>query len=180
MPVNQPGLYGLLAEFPGPTELVNAARCAHNEGYRRVDAYSPFPVDGLAEALGFHRSGMPMVMFLGGLTGAVAGYLMQWWIAAVDYPINVGGRPLNSWPLFIPVVFEMTVLISALAGVFGLLGLCGLPMPYHPLFNAPRFALASRDRFFLCIEANDPRFDPDATRRFLEAQHAREVSEVPR
>src|SRR4051794_37843880 len=180
MAVSQPGLYGLLAEFPGPTELVEAARRAHEEGYRRVDAYSPFPVDGLAEALGFHRTGMPMVMFLGGLTGAVAGYLMQWWIAAVDYPLNVGGRPLNSWPLFIPVVFEMIVLISALAGVFGLLGLCGLPMPYHPLFNAPRFALASRDRFFLCIESSDPRFDRDATRRFLEALHPREVSEVPR
>jgi len=180
MPVSQPGLYGLLAEFPGPTELVEAARRAHEEGYRRVDAYSPFPVDGLAEALGFHRTGMPLVMFLGGLTGAVAGYLMQWWIAAVDYPLNVGGRPLNSWPLFVPVVFEMTVLISALAGVFGLLGLCGLPMPYHPLFNAPRFALASRDRFFLCIESSDPRFDRDATRRFLEALRPREISEVPR
>jgi hypothetical protein len=179
MPVNQPGLYGLLAEFLGPTELVEAARSAHQAGYRRVDAYSPFPVDGLAEALGFHRTGMPLVMFLGGLTGAVGGYLMQWWIAAVDYPLNVGGRPLDSWPLFIPVIFEMTVLISALAGVFGLLGLCGLPMPYHPLFNAPRFALASRDRFFLCIESRDPRFDRVATQQFLETLQPREVLEVP-
>ena len=178
MPVSEPGLYGLLAEFAGPTELVEAARCTHEAGYRRVDAYSPFPVDGLAEALGFHRSGMPLVMFLGGLTGCVAGYLMQWWIAAIDYPINVGGRPNNSWPMFMPVTFEMTVLLAGLTAVFAVLALNGLPMPYHPVFNVPRFALATRDRFFLCIEATDPRFDRAATREFLQGLHPREVSEV--
>ena len=178
MPVSQPGLYGLLAEFPGPTELVEAARRAHEEGYRRVDAYSPFPVDGLAEALGFHRTGMPMVMFLGGLTGAVAGYLMQWWIAAVDYPLNVGGRPLNSWPAFIPVTFECTVLGASLAAFVGMLALNGLPQPYHPVFNVPAFGRASRDRFFLCIESTDPKFDRYATESFLKDLHPLGVSEV--
>jgi hypothetical protein len=172
-------IYGLLGEFANPTDLVRAVRAAREKGYRRMDAYTPFPIEELAEALDFHKTRVPLVMFLGGLAGCVGGYLMQYYCAAVGYPINIGGRPLNSWPSFIPVTFELTVLCSALAGVFGLLALCGLPMPYHPLFNVPRFALASRDRFFLCIEAADPKFDLEETRRFLVETGAGELSEVP-
>lgn len=175
----RPPIYGLLAEFDRPAELLDAVRRARAEGYRRLDAFSPYPVEGLAHALGFHRTRMPLVMFLGGLTGCVGGFLMQYWMEAIDYPLNVGGRPLNSWPAFLPVTFELTVLLSSLAGVFGLLGLCGLPMPYHPLFNVPRFARATRDRFFLCVEATDPRFDRAATRQFLAGLNPREVTEVP-
>jgi hypothetical protein len=174
------GPYGLLAEFDNPTDLVAATRRAYQEGYRRMDAYSPFPIEEVSEALGFHRSRMPLVMFLGGLTGCIGGFLLQYWCNAIDYPLNVGGRPLNSWPSFIPITFELTVLISALSGVFGLLALCGLPMPYHPLFNVPRFAHATYDGFFLCIEAADPRFELEGTRQFLTGLRPREVTEVPR
>jgi hypothetical protein len=176
----RPGIYGLLAEFKDPTALVEAARQAYAAGYRRMDAYTPFPVEGLAEALGFRRTRVPLIVFIGGLVGALTGYGMQYWCNAVDYPINVGGRPLNSWPSFLPVTFELTVLFAALAGVFGLLALCGLPMPYHPLFHVPRFAQVSRDRFFLCIEHTDPKFDHEATRQFLAGLGPRgEVMEVP-
>jgi len=178
MPVRPP-IYGLLAEFATPDELVHAAHCARSEGYRSLDAYTPFPVEELSEALGFRRTRMPLVMFIGGLLGCVGGFFMQYYIAAISYPINIGGRPLNSWPAWIPITFELTVLISALSGVFGLLGLCGLPQPYHPLFNVPGFARATRDRFFLCVEATDPQFDRQATRQFLEGLHAKEVVEVP-
>jgi hypothetical protein len=173
------GLYGLLAEFDNPTQLVQATRRTHQQGYRKMDAYSPFPIEELGEALGFERTGMPLVMLIGGLTGFIGGFLLQYYCAAITYPLNIGGRPLNSWPSFIPVVFECTVLLSALAGVFGLLGLCGLPTPYHPLFNVPRFAHATRDGFFLCVEAADPQFDLEATRQFLAGLGAREVMEVP-
>jgi hypothetical protein len=174
------GIYGLLAEFADPTALVHAVRQAHAAGYRRMDAYTPFPVEGLSDALGFRRTRVPLVILLGGLAGGVGGYLMEYWCNVVDYPINVAGRPLHSWPSFVPVTFEMTVLLAALAGVFGLLALCGLPMPYHPLFNVPRFAQASRDRFFLCIEQADPKFDRTATRQFLAGLQPRgEVMEVP-
>jgi len=178
MPVRPP-VWGLVAEFGSATALVRAVECARRDGYRRLDAFAPYPLEELAEALGFPKTRMPMVMFLGGLIGCVGGYFMQWWIAAVDYPLNVGGRPLNSWPLFIPVTFELTVLISAVAGVFGLLALCGLPMPYHPLFNVPRFARASQDKFFLSVEATDPRFDRAATREFLLSLKPDSVAEVP-
>jgi hypothetical protein len=172
-------LYGLLAEFDNPTALVHAVRRAREEGYRRLDAYTPYPVEELTEALEFRRTRMPLVIFIGGVVGCVSGYLLQMYCAAWDYPINVGGRPLNSWPAFIPVMFELTVLIASLAAVFGLLGLCGLPRPHHPLFNVPRFALATRDRFFLCIEKRDPRFDLETTRAFLRELNPAEVSEVP-
>jgi hypothetical protein len=175
----RPPIYGLLAEFKDPHELVHAAHRAHAEGYRSLDGYSPFPVEELSEALGFRRTRMPLVMFIGGVLGCVGGFVLQYWCAAVSYPINIAGRPLNSWPAWVPVMFELTVLISALSGVFGLLGLCGLPEPYHPLFNVPSFAHATRDRFFLCIEATDPRFDRQLTRQFLEGLHAVEVVEVP-
>jgi hypothetical protein len=173
-----PPIYGLLAEFRDANALVEAAARVHGAGYRRLDAYTPFPVEGLAEVLGFHERRLPMVVLAGGLAGAAAGYGLQYWVSAIAYPLNVGGRPLHSWPAFIPVTFELTILVAALAAVLGMLALNGLPMPYHPVFNVPRFALASRDRFFLLIEAADPRFDRAETRRFLEGLGPREVSDV--
>src|SRR5262249_5419205 len=138
-----------------------------------------FPVEGLAEAIGFRRSRLPLIVLIGGLIGCVGGYLLQYYSAVVDYPLNIGGRPTHSWPSFVPVTFELTVLTASLSAVLGMLGLNGLPMPYHPLFNVPRFALASRDRFFLCIEATDPLFDREGTRQFLLSLAPREISEVP-
>lgn len=173
-----PRLHGLLAEFDSPDALVTAGRRAVLEGYRELDAYTPFPIEALHEALGFHRTRVPLVVLLGAITGAVAGYGLQYWASAIAYPLNVGGRPYHSWPAFVVVTFEMTVLFAALAAVFGMLALNRLPQPYHPIFNAPRFALASRDRFFLAIEARDPKFDLVATRRFLESFNPREVTEV--
>jgi hypothetical protein len=174
-----PGLYGLLAEFETPTALVEAVRSARQAGYTRMDAYSPFPIEQVSEALGFTRTKMPLLILIGGITGALSGYALQYYCAAVSYPINIGGRPLNSWPSWIPVTFELTVLFASLTAVFGLLALCGLPMPYHPLFHVPRFARATRDGFFLCIEAADPRFDRAATNEFLAGLNPREVTEVP-
>jgi hypothetical protein len=171
-------LYGVLAEFNTPDELLAATRRAREAGYQQMDAYTPFPVEGLAEALGFQRTGLAFLVLLGGIVGGVGGYVMQYWMAAIDYPLNVGGRPLHSWPSFIPVTFELTILVAALAAVLGMLALNGLPMPYHPLFNVPRFELATRNSFFLCIEARDSKFDRDETRRFLESVKAREVSDV--
>jgi hypothetical protein len=172
-------LYGLLAEFDNPTDLLLAARRAHEEGYRKMDGYSPFPVEGLAEAMGFERDRMPLVVLIGGMLGCAGGYLMQWWISAVSYPINVGGKPYHSWPAFFVVTFEVTVLCAGLSALFGMLGLNGLPMPYHPLFHVPRFEFATRDRFFLCIEAADPSFDLVRTRQFLEGLGGHGISEVP-
>ncbi len=164
-----PRIYGLIAEFDSPDALLEAARRAHAEGYRRMDAHTPFPIEGLAEAIGFRRTRLPLVVLVGGIIGCVGGFLMQYYISVIAYPLNVGGRPLNSWPAFIPVTFETTILAAALAAVIGMLALNRLPMPYHPVFNVPRFRLATRDRFFLCIEATDPKFDRDETRRLLES-----------
>lgn len=172
------GLYGLLAEFDGPEDLVEAARRAEGEGYKRKDAYTPFPVEGLAEALGFRRAKLPFLVLCGALAGGLGGYLLQYYALVVYYPMNIGGRPLHSWPAFIPVTFEMTVLGGAIAAVLGMLALNGLPRPHHPLFSVPRFELASRSHFFLCIEARDPRFDRQKTREFLESLQPREVIEV--
>jgi hypothetical protein len=171
-------MYGLIAEFDNPEALVGAARRAFGEGFRKMDAYSPFPVEGLAEALGFHRTRVPLIVLTGGILGCLGGFFLQYWLAVIDYPINVGGRPLNSWPSFIPVTFELTILIAALSAFFGVLALNGLPMPYHPVFNVDRFELASRNRFFLLIEAADPRFDSAGTRRFLETIGSHGVYEV--
>ncbi|MGH9767346.1 MAG: DUF3341 domain-containing protein [Blastocatellia bacterium] len=167
-----------MAEFDNPTAIVTATRRAYAEGYRRMDTYTPFPVEGLAEEMHFHRTGVPLIVLLGGLAGCLGGYFLQYWIAAIYWPLNIAGRPLNSWPMFIPVTFELTVLVAALSALVGMLALNGLPHPYHPVFNVPRFELASQDRFFLCIEASDPRFDRAATRSFLEGLSPREVSDV--
>jgi hypothetical protein len=171
-------IYGLMAEFDNPSALVAAARQARAAGYRRMDAYTPFPVEGLAEALELGSTRVPLLVLIGGLLGAGLGYFMQYYLMAVDYPINIGGRPYHSWPAFIPVTFEMTVLVAGVFAVLGMLALNGLPMPYHPVFNVPGFALASRDRFFLCIEAVDVKFDREGTRRFLESLAPRSVNEV--
>jgi Protein of unknown function (DUF3341) len=171
-------MYGLLAEFEEPEGLLAAARRAYGEGYRRLDAYTPFPLEGLAESIGVRRTGISLLVLMGGIVGCVTGFSLQYWISVVSYPLNVGGRPYNSWPSFIPVTFELTVLFAAFAAVVGMLALNGLPMPYHPVFNVPRFALASRDRFFLCIEATDSKFNAVETREFLESLDACAVSEV--
>jgi hypothetical protein len=175
----RPPIYGLLAEFEHPGDLLAAVGAARTDGFTKLDAFTPFPVEGLAAALGFRRTSVPMVIFIGGLIGCLGGFFMQWFASVVHYPLNVGGRPFNSWPAFIPVTFELTVLFGALAAVLGMLGLNGLPMPYHPLFHVPSFALATKDRFFLCIEARDSRFDRERTRQFLEGLHPAAVSEVP-
>jgi len=177
-PIHLPHVYGLLAEFERPEELVEAARRAREAGYRRMDAYTPFPIHGLSDALGFGRTKLPLVVLAGGLIGCATALGMQWFSTTIHYPINVGGRPLASWPSFIPITFELTVLFAAVFAVLGMLGMNGLPMPYHPVFNAPRFAFASRDRFFLCIEAKDPLFNERSIRAFFESVGAREVVEV--
>lgn len=171
-------VYGLLAEFGDPESILEAVRRAREAGYRRMDAFTPFPVEGLSEELGFHRSAVPAVVLTGGLIGAVGGYLLQYWLNVLDYPINVGGRPLHSAPMFVIVAFELTILAAALFAVLGMLALNKLPMPYHPVFNVPDFALASTNRFFLAIEAADGRFDPVGTREFLQALGPKGVWDV--
>ncbi len=172
------GLYGLMAEFTTPEALVAATQRAYADGYRKMDAYTPMPVDGLPEALGSTRTWVSTLVLLGGLTGCVGGFGLMYWITCIAYPMNVGGRPMYSWPAYIPPTFETTILLSALTAVIGMLALNGLPQPYHPVFNVPRFQLASQDRFFLCIEAADPRFNLEATKGFLKGLGPQEVSEV--
>jgi Alternative complex III, ActD subunit len=174
----QPPVHGLMAEFSDPGELVTAAERTRTAGYTRFDCYTPFPIEELAEAMGQHHSRLPLLVLIGGILGMVGGFALCYWTSVISYPIIVGGRPFNSWPSFIPITFETTVLSAALFAVLGMLGLNGLPMPYHPVFNVPRFALASRDRFFLCIEANDPKFDIDETWAFLSRMQPRQVSQV--
>jgi hypothetical protein len=172
------GLYGLLAEFHTPEALIEATRRAYKDGYRQMDAYTPMPLEGLPEALGSQRTWVSTLVFLGGAAGCVGGFGLMFWITCIAYPMNVGGRPFYSWPAYIPPTFEMTILLASLTAVIGMLALNGLPQPYHPVFNVPRFQLASQDRFFLCIEARDPRFNLDATKAFLLALGPVEVSEV--
>lgn len=172
------GLYGLMAEFDTPESLVEATRRCYKDGYRKMDAYTPMPVDGLPEALGSTRTWVSTFVFLGGLAGCVGGFGLMVWITCIAYPMNIGGRPFYSWPAYIPPTFEMTVLFASLTAVIGMFALNGLPEPYHPVFNVPRFQLASQDRFFLCIEAVDPRFNLEATKSFLHGLGPVEVSEV--
>lgn len=176
-PVTTP-LYGLMAEFESPDSLMAAAHRAREAGYKKMDAYTPFPIEGLDEALGFHPSRLPLIVLIGGLLGAALGYGLQYWISVIDYPILVGGKPYHSWPAFIPVTFELMILLASFSAFIGMFALNGLPMPYHPVFNVERFTLASNDRFFLCIEAADPKFDQDGTRKFLEQCQPAAISEV--
>ena len=173
-----PPLYGVIAEFDGPADLVHAARKTYEAGYRRINGYSPYPIEELSEAIGFTHTRLPLIVFIGGVFGALAGYFMQYYIEVIDYPLNVGGKPYNSWPAFIPITFEMTVLCAAFAAVLGMLVLNKLPQPYHPVFNAPNFALATRDRFFLAVEANDPQFDHAEVVQLLKSLNAIEVNDV--
>ena len=174
----EPSIHGLMAEFDRPTALVAAAEKARLAGFRNMDAYTPIPIEELEEALGLKRTRLPMLVFLGGLVGGLGGYSLEYWTQTIAYPMNVGGRPFHSWPQFIPVTFETTVLGAALTAFIGMWALNRLPQPYHPVFNVPEFARASNDRFFLCIEATDPRFDRSATRQFLEGLNPVGVSEV--
>jgi hypothetical protein len=167
-----------MAEFEKPEQVVHAAEMAYQAGFRKMDAYSPYAVEGLAEAIGFRRTRIPLIVLIGGISGALTAYVMQWYSAALDYPVNVGGRPLHSWPAFIPITFELTVLFAALAGLIGMLWLNALPKPYHPVFNTPEFQLASQTRFFLCLEATDPNFEANRVREFLSSLGPLKVLEV--
>ncbi|MFN8489431.1 MAG: DUF3341 domain-containing protein [Caldilineaceae bacterium] len=171
-------LYGLMAEFRDEHELLKATRSAYDQGFRRMEAYTPFLVEELAEILGVRGRRLPLIVLAGGILGGGGGLLMQWFSATIHYPLNIGGRPYTSWPSFIPVSFELTILFASIFGLLGMFALNGLPQPYHPVFNVPDFTQASRDRFFLCIEARDPHFDLDQTRQFMEGLGAQGVFEV--
>jgi hypothetical protein len=173
-------IYGISAEFDDPGDLLEAARAARLAGYKRMDAYTPFPIEGLHEELGAPKTKLPLIVLCGGIFGCFGGFFMEWFAYCIQYPMNIGGRPDNSWPLFIPVTFELTILFAALSAVFGMLALNGLPEPYHPMFNVERFALASRDKFFLCIEAVDPLFEREKTRAFLATMNTANISDVER
>ena len=176
---SSPPLYGVMAEFLTADELIAATRAARLAGYTRMDGYSPYPIGEVADELGFPRSEIGAIMFIGGVCGATVGFLMQSWFAVVDYPLNIGGKPYWSWPQFIPVTWALLVLTACLSGVFGLFALCGLPQPYHPVFNVGRFARATRDRYFLCIEVTDPKFDVAGVRSFLSTLRPEDIAEVP-
>jgi hypothetical protein len=176
--VKRPPIYGLMAEFPDPISVVDAARRVRAAGYRKVDAFSPYPIEELSEALEFHKSKLPLLVLIGGAIGLVGGYGLQYWVSVVDYPLNIGGRPFHSWVAFIPPTFETTILVAALTAVFGMLALNGLPEPYHPVFNVPRFEHASQDKFFLLVESTDPKFDRSGTLDFLKGLDPNEVNEV--
>ena len=174
-----PTLYGLMAEFETPTELVNACKAAYAEGYREMDAYSPFPIEEASEAIGFHKSAVPLIVLLGGILGGLSGFGLQYWINVIAYPLNIGGKPYDSWPAFIVPTFEMTILFAGLCGMFGMFALNGLPQPYHPVFNVDKFSAVTRDKFFLCVEATDPKFDLVGTQQFIERLKPLSISEVP-
>ena len=171
-------VYGLMAEFHTAEELVEAVHKVHDAGFKHVDAFTPYPIEEVSHALDLPRSKMPLIVLCGGIAGGLGGYFLQYWSQVLEYPMNIGGRPFHSWPAFIVPTFEMTILFGALSAVLGMFALNGLPQPYHPVFNVPGFALASRDRYFLVIEARDPKFNLEETRRFLLDLHASEVSDV--
>jgi hypothetical protein len=173
------GTYGVIAEFTSPAELMTAAEAARDAGYTEMDAFSPFPIHGLHEAVGMKSTGMSALVLGGGIIGGISGFFMCWYANVLSYPLNIGGKPFNSWPAWIPITFECTILVASFAAVLGMLALNGLPMPYHPVFNVRRFDQASRDKFFLVIQARDPKFDFDGVWQFLEALHPREVVDVP-
>ncbi len=172
-------VYGLMAGFDSAQELVAAAHKAHDEGYKKMDAYSPFPIEGLAEAIGFHKNGVALVVLIGGLIGGLSAYALQYWVAVITYPVNIGGRPYHSWPSFIIVTFELTILFAGLSSAIGMLALNGLPQPYHPVFNVAEFAKASDNKFFLVVFSSDPKYDAARTRSFLTGLSPRMVAEVP-
>jgi len=171
-------LYGVMGEFETTEQLIRAVQKVREAGYRHFEAYSPFPVEGLSEAMGLKRNLVPLITLIGGLCGGLGGFFFQYWVAAITYPQIIGGRPFNSWPAFIPVTFELTILGAALSAVFGMLALNKLPQPHHPVFNVHRFSHATTDRFFICIEGRDPKFHIADTARFLQGLHAHHVSEV--
>ncbi len=170
--------YGLMAEFDSTQALLDAAHKVREAGYTRTDAYSPMPIHGVAEALGMKERKVAPIILTGGLTGVVVGYGLQYWTSVIAYPMNIGGRPMYSWVAWIPPMFEMTILFAAFAAVFGMLAMNGLPQPYHPVFNAPRFKLASSEKFFLLVEASDPKFDAVKTRALLASLNPHEVVTV--
>jgi hypothetical protein len=178
-PVTSFPIYGYLAEFDDAEPLLAACKAARAEGFTVMEAYTPLPLHEVSEVLG-HKNRLPLLVLIGGIVGLLGGLALQYWTSVIAYPINVGGRPLASWPAFVVPAFETTILCAAGAAVFGMLALNGLPQPYHPVFNVPLFELASRNRFFLMILSRDPRFDMESTRAFLESQPALTVSEVPR
>lgn len=175
----QAELYGLMAEFTDEHRFLSAVQRTHDAGYQAVDAYSPFPVEGVADALDYHRTWLPQITLIGGIIGLIGGYSMQYWAAVLAYPINVGGRPLNTWPMFVPITYELTILVAAWVALLGMLVMNGLPQPYHPVFNVPQFARASQDRFFVVVKAGDPAFDYAATCGLLEGLQPRGVYDVP-
>ena len=177
--MSRPGLYGLLAEFDSAAGIVAAARRVHAEGYRKVDAYTPYPMEEVLDALHLHETHVPKIVLAGGIAGLLGGFGLQYYCSVIAYPLNIGGRPMAAWPAWVVPSFETTVLLAALAAVFGTLALCGFPQPYHPVFNVPSFSSASRDRFFLCIESGDPKFDREKTEEFLKGLGANAVEEVP-
>jgi len=173
------GTYGVMAEFNDAQALLDAANTTREAGYKNFDAYSPFPIHGLSEAVGFHHTRLSAVVLIMGILGGLGGFVMCWYANVISYPLNIGGKPYNSWPAWIPITFECAILLAAFGAVFGMLALNGLPMPYHPVFNVKRFEQASRDRFFLVIQSRDPKFEIDRVFDFLETLHPREVTDVP-
>ncbi len=171
-------LYGVMAEFATPETLLHAIRASREAGFREIEAYTPYPIEGVWEEIGHHRSKVPLLVLVGGILGGLGGFALQYWTSVIDYPLNIGGRPFNSWPAFIVPTFECTILGAAASAVIGMFFLNGLPSPYHPVFNVPRFAAASRDAYFLVIKSTDEKFDHDAVRQLLARQRASEVSDV--
>jgi hypothetical protein len=174
----RPEVYGVIAEFDNPTDLLKATQSTYDAGYRRIEAYTPYPIEEVSEAVSPHRNRLPYIVLLGGIIGGLAGYALQYYTQVIDYPLNIGGRPFHSWPAFIPVTFETTILGAAFAAIFGMLALNGLPRPHHPIFNAPRFQLASHSHFFLFVECYDPKFKKEDVERFLKSFSPLSVSVV--